>query len=664
MNKILHAIALVAILSIGAFAQPAQNVVTMQNAATSVGNGTAIKTASQTTNAMFGAVGFQVTGTFSATITFEVTFDGSTWVEVMATNLSDDTRATTATAAGAYSVLLNGALQCRARISAYTSGSVTVKGRLIPGLVSRVIQAGGGGGGSGDVVGAASSTDNAIARFNGTGGKTIQNSVVTVGDTGDVAGIAALTFTGVLTGGSAPTTITDSAGKILSAALNTVQPAQGGTGITSLGTGIAAALGVNVGSAGAPVLFNGAGGTPSSITLTNATGLPLSSGVTGDLPFANFVQAGSAGFVGATGAGDYSHRTPTQVTAALDAFVGDSGSGGAKGLVPAPASGDATKYLKGDGTWAAVSGSGDVVGPSSSVDNELPRFDSTTGKLIQASGVTLSDLASNAYTFTASTPTQGASAIAGSGLSLTASPAVAGNTNAGAAAGGSITITAGNAAQLTSGNAKGGDINLVTGTGIGTGTAGQVLIPDGVLAAPAISFSSSTNTGIHKSGASLIIGIGGTQLVDISNGDYRFRGTTAIVTWGDTGSSPSLRNMSDGGLRLAAGAGAGNLLIGTSAGAIGTSGAGVLAMTLSTAPTTSPTDTAQIWATDMQGTAGNAGFHMRNEINTASLVIAGVRIKTDTGDPTDLFEGMIVINTFDNTAKIYADGALRTIATW
>lgn len=78
--------------------------------------------------------------------------------------------------------------------------------------------------------------------------------------------------------------------------------------------------------------------------------------MTGDLPFANFVQAGSAGFVGATGAGDYSHRTPAQVTAALDAFVGDSGSGGTKGLVPAPASGDAGKYLKGDGTWATVSG--------------------------------------------------------------------------------------------------------------------------------------------------------------------------------------------------------------------------------------------------------------------------------------------------------------------
>lgn len=43
-------------------------------------------------------------------------------------------------------------------------------------------------------------------------------------------------------------------------------------GITGLGTGVGAALAVNVGSAGAFVTFNGAGGTPSSLTGTNITG--------------------------------------------------------------------------------------------------------------------------------------------------------------------------------------------------------------------------------------------------------------------------------------------------------------------------------------------------------------------------------------------------------
>ena len=46
-------------------------------------------------------------------------------------------------------------------------------------------------------------------------------------------------------------------------------------GITP-GTGVGAALAVNVGSAGAFTTFDGAGGTPSSMTLTNATGLPIS----------------------------------------------------------------------------------------------------------------------------------------------------------------------------------------------------------------------------------------------------------------------------------------------------------------------------------------------------------------------------------------------------
>lgn len=66
---------------------------------------------------------------------------------------------------------------------------------------------------------------------------------------------------------------------------------EGGTGLSALGTGVATALGINVGSAGAFVTFNGALGTPSSGTLTNATGLPISTGVSG-------LAAGVATFLG------------------------------------------------------------------------------------------------------------------------------------------------------------------------------------------------------------------------------------------------------------------------------------------------------------------------------------------------------------------------------
>lgn len=57
-------------------------------------------------------------------------------------------------------------------------------------------------------------------------------------------------------------------------------------GITGLGTGVGTALAVNVGTAGAFVVNGGALGTPSSGTLTNATGLPIVNGTTGTLTIA------------------------------------------------------------------------------------------------------------------------------------------------------------------------------------------------------------------------------------------------------------------------------------------------------------------------------------------------------------------------------------------
>lgn len=81
--------------------------------------------------------------------------------------------------------------------------------------------------------------------------------------------------------------------------------------------------------------------------------------------------------------------TLTNLNKGLPAFTGDSGSGGAKGLVPAPSAGDAAagKFLKADGTFTAPTGGsgglGDVVGPASSVNNAVVLFNSTTGKLIK-----------------------------------------------------------------------------------------------------------------------------------------------------------------------------------------------------------------------------------------------------------------------------------------
>lgn len=166
-------------------------------------------------------------------------------------------------------------------------------------------------------------------------------------------------FTSANLGTPSAISLTNATNVPVDQATGTLPVNHGGTGAVTL-TGIVKGSGTSAFTAATAgtdyVAPGGALGTPSSGTATNLTGLPLSTGVTGLLPVAN----------GGTGTATPALVAGTNVTIS--------------GSWP-----NQTINATGGG------GSGDVTGPASSTDNAVARFDSTTGKIIQNSGVVIND---------------------------------------------------------------------------------------------------------------------------------------------------------------------------------------------------------------------------------------------------------------------------------
>ena len=198
-----------------------------------------------------------------------------------------------------------------------------------------------------------------------------------------------------------------------------------GSPITSTGT-IALSLGAitptSVAASGAVSGSNLSGTNTGDQTITlssDVTGSGTSSitttiqpGVVSNAKLANMTGPTVKGR--SSGTGVPSDLDMSTLNAMLPDMVGDSGSGGTHGLVPAPTSGStaAKKFLRADATWVAPD-----------VNDILPSQSGNSGKVLQTNGSTTSWAAAGVGSVTSVTVTS-ANGVSGSVATPTTTPAI------------------------------------------------------------------------------------------------------------------------------------------------------------------------------------------------------------------------------------------------